>query len=537
MHKPSFSLLSRKGRRFRLLVESPATAGLLHIGAPRFELGTSCPPDTRANQAAPRPVRGNDSGCPAYPRTTDEPRPTPLLDDPDAVATLGMLLAAAGYTAEGLRESLHAEGPLGTARAEIPVHRQRLTDSGQLPILIELFFLGASVSREEGATALPELELARLEEIGVLRAQEDGYRSTLRLVPHREVVVAYEAGAEPPPGTDLLANLTVRMHFVSALQPEAGSGLHALLAARHTDRAVATDPDPRALELTRFGALLNGLENLETLAGPGVEPVAGHSFGLVAANPSRLLTPDDDERADSLCRELVQAVAAQLSEGGFAHLLVTWILGPGEDWWSPLEHWLEGRACDALLLLEREDDPISYSALYAGEGELDRWTTFLAGLAADRVATGAIVLRRRTRAGNWTRHEELPSAAVGPAGDQVVRAFVNHDLLASTPDADQLLEEILAVVEPQRIEQTWRHRDEGLELESARARLDWGLGFTVGIDTYTIELLARIDGRRRLRELFAEIAEDSQLEEEVVARAGLPAVRRLLELGFLARAV
>ena len=26
------------------------------VGAPRFELGTSCPPDMRANQAAPRPV-------------------------------------------------------------------------------------------------------------------------------------------------------------------------------------------------------------------------------------------------------------------------------------------------------------------------------------------------------------------------------------------------------------------------------------------------------------------------------------------------
>jgi hypothetical protein len=481
-------------------------------------------------------VRGNDSGCPTYPRVTDE-RPTLLLEDPDAVAALGMLLAAAGYTADGLSESLHAEGWLPSARAEIPIHLQRLADSGQLAVLIKLFFLGASVSREEGAMALPELELARLEAIGVLKAADGGYRSTLRLVPHRDVVAAYEAGAEPPPGTDLLANLTVRMHFVSALQPDAGSGLHALLAARHTDRAVAADLDPRAHELTHFGALLNGLENVETLEGPGVEPVAGHSFGLVAANPARLLTPADDERADSLCRELVQAVAAQLSEGGFAHLLVTWILGPGEEWWSPLEHWLEGRACDALLLLEREDDPISYSALHADEGELDRWTTFLAGLAADRVATGAIVLRRRTRARNWTRHEELPSPEIGPAGDQVVRAFVNHDLLASTPDQDQLLEEILAVVEPQRIEQTWRHKDEGLELESARARLGWGLGFTVGIDNYTIELLARIDGRRRLRELFAEIAQDSQLEEEAVARAGLPAVRRLLELGFLARAV
>jgi hypothetical protein len=130
----------------------------------------------------------------------------------------------------------------------------------------------------------------------------------------------------------------------------------------------------------------------------------------------------------------------------------------------------------------------------------------------------------------------LPRADIGPAGDQVVRTFVNHDLVVSLPTDDQLLEEVLAVVEPQRIEQIWQHKDEGLELESARVRLEWGFGFTVGIDPYTIELLARVDGRRRLRDLFAEIARDSQLEEEVVSRAGLPAVRRLIELGFLARA-
>ncbi len=117
-----------------------------------------------------------------------------------------------------------------------------------------------------------------------------------------------------------------------------------------------------------------------------------------------------------------------------------------------------------------------------------------------------------------------------------MRTFVNHDLLASLPTEDQLLDEVLALVEPQRIEQIWRHKDKGMELESARARLEWGFGFSVGVDAYTIELLARVDGRRRLRDLFAEIARESQLEEDSVARAGLPAVRRLLELGFLARA-
>jgi hypothetical protein len=37
--------------------KKPRRAGLSVIGAPGFEPGTSCPPDKRANQAAPRPVR------------------------------------------------------------------------------------------------------------------------------------------------------------------------------------------------------------------------------------------------------------------------------------------------------------------------------------------------------------------------------------------------------------------------------------------------------------------------------------------------
>jgi hypothetical protein len=468
--------------------------------------------------------------------TDASPHPTPGLEDPEAVATLGTLLVAAGYTADGLKEAIGTEGDVSAAIADIPVHAQRLTDANPRNALIKLFFLGNSLAWQEAAAALPGLDPDRLEASGVLEAAGDYVRARVRLVPHKDVLVAYEAGAEPPEGSHLLGNTTVRMHFVSALQAEAGAGLHALLAARHTDRAVAIDADPRALTLIRLGALLNALDNLEALEGEGLEPVTGHSYGLVVANPRRDLSPDEEERADSRCRELVQGVASHLSEGGFAHLLVTSILGPGEDWWSPLEQWVEGTGCDALLLLEQEDNPIEYAAAHADADALPRWVGFLRELAADRVVSAVIVLRRRSRGSNWARHEALPSAEIGPAGDQVVRIFVNHDLLVSLPANEQLLDEVLAVVEPQRIEQVWRHKDEGLELESARVRLEWGFGFTVGIDAYTIELLARVDGRRRLRDLFAEIANDSQLDEEVMARAGIPAVRRLLELGFLARA-
>ena len=57
------SLTARRRRYGKALLQQ----GFSMIGAPRFELGTSCPPDKRANQAAPRPVgvssRGHQQLC------------------------------------------------------------------------------------------------------------------------------------------------------------------------------------------------------------------------------------------------------------------------------------------------------------------------------------------------------------------------------------------------------------------------------------------------------------------------------------------
>ncbi len=265
--------------------------------------------------------------------TDASPHPTPGLDDPGAVSTLGTLLVAARYTTDGLKERLGVDGELHARASDIPVHLQRVSEGQPLDTLIRLFFLGDQVSWQDAAAALPGLDPDRLVAAGVLEAPGDDVRATVRLVPHKEVLVAYEPNDEPPEGSHLLANITVRMHFVSALQAEAATGMHALLAARHTDRAVAVEADAQALTLIRLGGLLNALDNLEAVEGEDLEPIAGHSYGLIVASPSRVLSPDEDERADTRCRELVKAVASHLSEGGFAHVLVTWVLGTGEDWW------------------------------------------------------------------------------------------------------------------------------------------------------------------------------------------------------------
>jgi hypothetical protein len=57
--------------------------------------------------------------------------------------------------------------------------------------------------------------------------------------------------------------------------------------------------------------------------------------------------------------------------------------------------------------------------------------------------------------------------------------------------------------------------------------LDEGLGFRAALDEHTAQLVPLLDGTRPLRDILPQ--------EERVQSAALPAVRRLLELGFLVR--
>src|SRR6187455_598018 len=71
MSRPSASLKRTAVSATELTpeAESPVLRGFLAIGAPGFEPGTSCPPDKRANQAAPRPVGDKSNG--RAPRSRD----------------------------------------------------------------------------------------------------------------------------------------------------------------------------------------------------------------------------------------------------------------------------------------------------------------------------------------------------------------------------------------------------------------------------------------------------------------------------------
>src|SRR5438270_327403 len=78
-----------------------------------------------------------------------------------------------------------------------------------------------------------------------------------------------------------------------ALDVGTGSGVQALLAARHAREVVATDVNPRALAYAELNAALNGFTNLECRAGSMFEPVAGETFDLITCNAPFVVSPEN----------------------------------------------------------------------------------------------------------------------------------------------------------------------------------------------------------------------------------------------------
>ena len=306
---------------------------------------------------------------------------------------------------------------------------------------------------------------------------------------------------------------------------------------------VATDVNARALAFTRFNAALNDVDVLELRHGDLFEPVEGERFDLVVANPPYVISPDTTYAyrdsglpRDELCRRIVRGIPDHLAEGGFAHVLVSWVHEPGEggDWAGPLEEWVIGTGCDAWLLHYRTDDPLTHAAgwlrplatsTHEYEAALERWLDSFRQLEIEAVGYGAIVLRRRSEAANWVRVDEIPIERLEPATEHTLRVFAAEDLLATLPDASALLEERFELVAAHRLEQELVCRDGRFDVESQTLALTEGLAFRAGLDRSTAMLLPHFAAGRRLADVLAAAASDLDVEaddRDRYAAAALP---------------
>jgi methylase of polypeptide subunit release factors len=476
--------------------------------------------------------------------------------DLGAAAVLGDALRSAGYTTEAIEELLGEDGPSADL-AESVVLERRLPHSAIAPT-IRLLLLQRPVDATDAAASLGRDGVDALLRIGLVTEMDGRIAPRARLVPAEGLYLAFDGfsqGQDDPSGwvssftptAYWLASLTPRRRVARALDIGTGNGAHALLAAAHADRVIATDVNERALAFTQISAALNGIDNVETRLGSLFEPVAGETFDLITCNAPYVISPerrwqyrDGGLPGDQLSERVVTEAAQHLAEGGHASVLVSW-LAESED--NPDEHvhaWLDGNGCDAWVLGLSAADPLDHAAgwneHFTGDPDsmgaaLDEWAAYFSALDAGWITEGGVLMRKREGDHHVVRADPVDEEELEFASDQIERVFAALALIAED-GAAAILQTRLRLAEEVRFEQELDRRG---DVQEVRVVLDEGTCPELELEPETAELLTTLDGDRTLHEAIERTVRRLELgrrEASALRHDALHATRELFEQGF-----
>jgi methylase of polypeptide subunit release factors len=488
-------------------------------------------------------------------------RPLFAVDDPADHARIRAVLRDAGYDGEHIAEVAGSDlTPLG-ARG-LPVIVQRTRGGSALETLVRLFTAGVPVPRAAAERALSPQPPERWCTWGLLQADADTVRATVQLACHGDLVVATDWGPATPnvgtppeyvmgfsPSSLTLSRLTVRRPARATLDLGTGCGLQGLLAAAHSERVVATDLNPRAVEMARFNAALNGVAHMRCIEGDMFEPVGDEHFDLVVSNPPFVVGPahghmfmSGGRDVDALCADLARSAPRHLNPGGWCQFLANWAVLRGEDWRERLARWVADADCDTWVIRRERQPADEYAALWietdrddAGEyaARFDEWMAYYDAHDVEAVDYGLVTMRRRGdgRPGRL-RCDDLRGPWDQADGEAVAAAVERHDWLSRTDDT-ALLDARLRVADAARLSRELVAVRGDWVPVSASLRAEGAVAEPGGIDPHGERIVAACDGATPLRTLLQQLADTLGAPPAEVAPGGLRAVRNLVERGVL----
>ncbi len=452
--------------------------------------------------------------------------------------------------------------------------------SAGLAALARLFVLGAPVPADDLEVALPELSVDGAVQLGLILVDDGTAVARIDLRPYSfvdargpgEWWIASDLGelalghALPEDhvlgvgGASLtLSGLMLQAPVGSALDLGTGCGIQALHASRHADRVVATDISVRALELAAFNAGLNGVGNIEFRHGSLFEPVAGERFDHIVTNPPFVITPrgdgvpeyeyrDGGMVGDALVEAVIDGAADHLAPGGVAQLLANWEYRGGVDAFDRVGGWLDtGRVAelDAWVIERDVQDAAEYAETWIRDGGTKPGTADFDGLltawlddfaARDVTSVGfGYVLVRRPESGSPTlrRLERLHGSLGGNEaglGVHLGASLAAHDWEAGTTDVRLASSRLVAAPDVTEERHLWPG-DEGPT--AMLLRQGGGFGRTVHAGTALIALVGACDGDLTVGAIAAAIAELLEVDAVELTDELLPAIRGLIDDGFL----
>jgi len=468
-------------------------------------------------------------------------------------------LAEAGYSDENLRkQGLYTELPSAKLRNAARL-RDLVSEPTLLNRLLRWFWLGMPQEAEGPGGLIPSWFTEIALSCGLLRQEGTSLVATVMLFPSKQFLTACDPAVRidardpefvlwPNPTTKLLYHFTVRRPSRASLDLGTGNAVQAMAASLHSDHVVATDLNERAVGYAKFSARLNGVENVECLAGDGFAPVEGRTFDLITSNPPFFISPsdhylfcDNPMDLDGLCRRFVKEAPAYLNEDGYFQMLCEWAQIKGQPWTERISEWLDGTGCDAWVLMGNTQDAADYAqhriADLAGTPERDAelYETYMAYYKARNVEgihDGVIAMRKRSGK-NWVLLEETPEVPNVPFGDFILASFEARDFLNAHQADEQMLTVKPRLSPHARLEQFFEPGEGRWKPTTLNLRLKKGLPFFIGLQAEVAGFLSGCDGSRTIGEMIEKFAPQVDAPFEKVQAECLGIMRRLLERGFL----
>lgn len=488
----------------------------------------------------------------------------------DLILRLRDRFTESGYTIDGVRERLGEVAAGALAREELVPALRATRDCDPLGTLIRLWWLGAPVS-----TAAVDLPLNDLMEAGLLVRLGDAVQATVHLQPW-DTGTGSSAGSSSASGAPawVVSDRRVRPgdpalrtdHVVgaggasanlaqlgwtgpvgSALDLGTGCGVQVLHLAGRSRRIVATDVNPRALELAALSWRLSGVSAVEAREGSMFDPVPGERFDLVVSNPPFVISPqgrftyrESGFEADGFCRDLLRLAPRHLNQDGHGRFLANWLHVKGEDWQDRVGGWLTGTGCDGWAVQRDVQDPAEYVELWlrdaAEQGTpsyrdlYDQWLAWFDSMDVTGVGFGWIALHNSGAMDPVVRVEELSQRVELPVGSHV-DAVLEGITAAHRISDEELLDAFLTLAEGVVEE---RVGPPGAE-DPSRIVLRQTLGLRRAASVGTVEaaLAGVCDGEFPLRPLLAAIAELTESDVREVLDRAPAGLRPLIAEGFL----
>ncbi len=456
--------------------------------------------------------------------------------DPARFEALRDALQLAGYTEPALCSRL------GIAR----LSELRAVGEGRDPeplgsassVLTHLLLDRESAPADLVSRRLGPAFLSLLEEFGLLRphpAEPGHVLATAMLYPVRGVYVASDRDWEPETGRGrlpcpdavFLAITPDAYRFLDSLPASpcdrfldlcAGAGVAGLLSAGHARSVWACDIAPRAVEYSRWNALLNGIEHFQAAAGDLYDPVTGLQFDRIAAHPPFVPAAEDSyvyrdagPDGERVTRRIIQGLPSALAPGGQCYLTATF----AESGPTPVEQRLRallgpaGNDLDIFLALRRRFTP---TELLASTGAEDLRAGLLAAQAAGVetfVYATVVVQRRSSGRAVFTQRRELANPT-GPVLEWIVR----WEALRREPGFDKdLLDQALTVSPHVRLLVNHSFQAGQWTPVTAKLTTHHPVPAEMACPPWLDQTLRLLDGRRPAREVFRTLREQGSIPE------------------------